>query len=332
MARAMLDPAGPYGRHPLQPHQLTERITRTDDTIVLCHLGVPQLDLHDWTLSIDGLVRRPMQLTISDLMEHPRVDLTCIHECSGSPMQPEMPTRRICNVTWSGVRLAELVAVCEPDPSARFVWSHGADYGSFEGEAVDAYVKDLPLDRVGADVLVAYAMNSAPLRPENGYPVRLVVPGFYGTNSVKWLTRLTLADTRAPGPFTTRWYNDRVRDESGQPTGATVPVWSIAPESVIVSPAPDQMLPIGETIEIWGWAWADGGINTVDVGFDDTQTTKRADTEPATGRAWQRFALQWQPDRRGDQELWSCAQAVDGRVQPASGARNAIHRVRVSVA
>ena len=77
------------------------------------------------------------------------------------------------------------------------------------------------MDRVASDVLVAYEMNGSPLRPGHGYPVRLVVPGYYGTNSVKWLNRLTLAETRAKGPFTTRWYNDPVRDELGRPTGAT---------------------------------------------------------------------------------------------------------------
>jgi DMSO/TMAO reductase YedYZ molybdopterin-dependent catalytic subunit len=332
MTRAMLDPAGPYGRHPLKPHQLTERVTPTDDTIVLCHLGVPRLSSDDWTLSIDGLVRHPMRLTLSDLMQRPRVDLTSIHECCGSPMKPDVPTRRICNVVWSGVRLSELLAACEPDPAARFVWSSGADYGTFEGEPVDAFVKDLPLQRADADVLIAYAMNGAPLRPENGYPARLVVPGFYGTNSVKWLTRITLADRRAPGPFTTRWYNDPVRDDGGRPTGATVPVWSISPESVIVSPAPDQTHAANEPVEVWGWAWADGGVSAVDVSTDRESGALRATLEPPAGRAWQRFAVTWRPDRRGTCELWSRAQSTDGRWQPDTGARNAIHRVPVQIA
>ncbi len=68
-------------------------------------------------------------------------------------------------------------------------------------------------------MLIAYEMNDAPLPPENGFPARLVVPGFYGTNSVKWLTRMTLQAKRAPGPFTTRWYNDPVLDDAGRDTG-----------------------------------------------------------------------------------------------------------------
>lgn len=154
-----LDPAGPLRRHPLQPHQLLDRVTRTEGMIVLCHLGVPRLDLGAWTLTIDGLVRRPMCLTLAELMRRPRVTLTSVHQCCGSPLEPEQPTRRITNVVWGGVRLSTLLADCDPDSAARFVWSSGADHGVFSGVECDAYVKDLPLDRIAADVLVAYEMN-----------------------------------------------------------------------------------------------------------------------------------------------------------------------------
>jgi DMSO/TMAO reductase YedYZ molybdopterin-dependent catalytic subunit len=332
MLRVKLDPATAYGRHPLQPHQLSDRVTRTEDTIVLCHIGVPRIGPDDWSLSIDGLVRRPMRLTLDDLIRRPLTEITSIHQCCGSPLTPDVPKRRICNVVWSGVRLAELLADCGPAPAARYVWSYGADYGTFEGDTVDAFVKDLPIERVVADVLLAYAMNGAPLRPENGYPVRLVVPGFYGTNSVKWLTRLRLADARATGPFTTRWYNDPVRDDGGQSTAATTPVWSIAPESVIVSPAPDQALPVGQPVEIWGWAWADGGVRSAEVCIDGGSAWMPATIEPPLGRAWQRFTTTWRPEHRGRHELAVRAQSRDGRTQPPDGARNAIHRVTVSVA
>src|SRR5262245_19813964 len=331
MTRVPLDPAEPYGRHPLQPHQLRDRVTRTEDTIVLCHLGVPRIDADGWSFTIDGLVRRQLRLTLSDLRQRPRTEVTSIHQCCGSPLRPETPTRRICNVVWSGVRLSDFLADCEPEPAARYVWSSGADHGSFEGDAVDAFVKDLPLDGAAADVLIAFEMNGAPLRPENGYPARLVVPGFYGTNSVKWLTRLTLAPTRATGPFTTRWYNDLVRDAAGQSTGATRPVWSIAPESVIVSPAPDQTLPAASPIEVWGWAWGDGGVRAVDVSGDGLSGWTPAAIEPATGHAWQRFTATCRPRHRGKHELSSRARSEDGRSQPSSGARNAIHRVPVNV-
>jgi DMSO/TMAO reductase YedYZ molybdopterin-dependent catalytic subunit len=148
MARAKLGPAAAYGRHPLQPHQLVDRVTRTENTIVLCHLGIPRLDADDWSLSIDGLVRRPVRLTLGELKRRPAVDITSIHQCCGSPLRPEMPTRRVCNVVWTGVRLSDLLAECQPDPTARFVWASGADHGVFEGDPCEAFTKDLPLDRV----------------------------------------------------------------------------------------------------------------------------------------------------------------------------------------
>ena len=331
MTRVTLDPSAPFFRHPLRPHELLERVTRTEDTIVLCHLGVPRLNPDDWSLSIDGLVRRSWRLTLDDLKRRPRMVITSVHQCCGSPMQPEMPTRRICNIAWGGARLADLLTDCRPEPEARFVWASGADYGTFEGAKCEAYVKDLPLDRVASDVLIAYEMNGAPLRAENGYPARLVVPGYYGTNSVKWLCRLTLMDTRAAGPFTTRWYNDVVRDAAGQPTGSTSPVWSIAPESVIVSPAPNQAVTAGELFEIWGWAWADGGVGSVELSTEGGSSWANAAVEPPGGRAWQRFSTTWRPER-GQYELCSRAQTIGGCSQPPTGARNAVHRVTIEVA
>jgi len=215
--------------------------------------------------------------------------------------------------------------------AARYIWSYGADFGAFNGVIVDAYTKDLPIARVEADVLIAYEMNGSPLPAENGFPARLVVPGFYGTNSVKWLTRIALAESRASGPFTTRWYNDPVLDGTGRETGETTPVWSIAPESVIVSPMPDAAIEMSAEPEIWGWAWADGGVRSVYIRTDDSAMWQRAELEPSRGREWQRFAKRWNPKQRGPVVLASLAEAVGGLVQATSGRRNAIHEVPVNV-
>ncbi len=332
MQQVTFDPAGFFSRLPLQPHQMTDRFTRTEDTIVLCHLGVPRLAAGDWSLEIGGLVHRPLRFSFSDLLQRHRTEVASVHQCAGSPLRPEIPTRRICNVVWGGVRLADLLAECIPSSEARFVWSTGADYGVFDGVPSEFYVKDLPIERVGADVLVAFEMNGEPLRAENGFPVRLVVPGFYATNSVKWLTRIELTERRPAGPFTTRWYNDPVRDEAGVPTCATVPVWAIAPEAIIVAPGPQKALKAGAMIEIWGWAWGDGGIEAVDVSVDGGAGWMNAQIEPPAGRTWQRFSTIWRADKAGMHALCARARTADGRVQPVSGARNAIHTTPVSVA
>jgi DMSO/TMAO reductase YedYZ molybdopterin-dependent catalytic subunit len=328
--RAKLDPHQFIRRIPLAPHQMHDRLTCVDDAIVLCHLGLPRITREDWSLSIDGVCARPRTLSFADLMGYEKVSVTSVHQCAGSPMAPSEPTQRVCNVTWAGARLADILAECEPRPTARFVWSTGADYGEFSGVSVEAYVKDLPVNRVKSDALVAYEMNGAPLAPEHGFPARLVVPGFYGTNSVKWLTRMTLAEARAPGPFTTRWYNDPVDDDRASASGRTMPVWAIAPQSVIVVPAPDATISASKAIEIWGWAWADGGVSQVEIGIDSGDW-RPAQLEPASGRAWQRFTLSWTAVKRGPTTLMSRAARASGERQPASGRRNAIYHVSVNV-
>ena len=131
MPGARLEPSAPYARHPLRPHQL---------------LGVPRIDPGDWSLTIDRLVRRPLHLSFAEFVTRPRMEITSVHQCCGSPLQPDVSTRRVCNVTWSGVRLTDLIAECQPEPAARFVPSSVADHGNFEGVECDAYVKDLHQD------------------------------------------------------------------------------------------------------------------------------------------------------------------------------------------
>ncbi|HXW29703.1 MAG TPA: molybdopterin-dependent oxidoreductase [Xanthobacteraceae bacterium] len=307
------------------------RTTATADAIVLCHLGVPRLDRDAWSLTVDGLVARTRVLRFEDLARYPQATVTSMHQCAGSPLQPAEPMRRICNLAWSGARLADILADCRPAAAAKFVWAQGADHGAFDGIAVDAYVKDFPIERAAADVLIAYELNGAPLPAEHGFPARLMIPGYYGTNSVKWLMRLTLAEGRARGPFTTRWYNDPVRDADGRDTGRTAPVWAIAPESVIVAPAADEAVSAAIEREIWGWAWADGGVRAVAVTCDDGASWQPAQLEAPRGREWQRFALRWTPMARGAVRLASRATSTDGARQPESGWRNAIHYVPVSV-
>jgi DMSO/TMAO reductase YedYZ molybdopterin-dependent catalytic subunit len=314
------------------PHQMHARATPTADMIVLCHLGVARLERETWSLTVDGLVRRSLRLQFADLLAYPKHVVTSFHQCAGSPLAPREPTRRICNVRWGGARFADILRNCEPLPNARFVWSYGADYGSFGGLKHDAYVKDLPLARAACDVLIAYELNGAPLPPEHGFPARLVVPGFYGTNSVKWLTRITLAETRAGGAFTTRWYNDPVADDEGSAEGAnTVPVWSVAPESVIVAPAPGESIARDKSIEIWGWAWADAGIERVEVSTDSGANWSLAELEAREERAWQRFTLTWRPAEPGPISFACRATSRDGTTQPMSGRRNAIQRVGIRV-
>jgi len=332
-ARPPMEPASGLRRIKLRPHEMSDTITASEDVFVLAHLGVPRIDPAQWRLSIDGLVGEARTLGLDDLKARPKSIVEAVHQCCGNPLEPNLPTRRVVNVRWGGVDLAALLDELGVDPRARFLWSYGLDGGAFAGTDCDWYVKDMPLERLAAGgVLIAHEMNDAPLAAEHGFPVRLVVPGYYGTNSVKWVWRLHVASHRAHTPFTTSLYNDAA-DEHDIAAGlpARRPVWAIAPESIIVAPAPDASIALGERTEIRGWAWSFGGVARAEVSVDGGASFARALLEQRHGWSWQRFSLSWQPATRGEALLSVRAFGASGIGQPPDGARNAIHPVRVLV-
>jgi Oxidoreductase molybdopterin binding domain len=125
--------AGSFSRFPLAPHQMRERYTRTQDLIVLCHLGVPELEIASWSLAVDGLVVRPRSLSFSELTAYPKRQCTSFHQCMRSPLRPLEPTRRVCNVRWSG---AWLWASCETVDSHQTRNTSGHTARTMESSAV----------------------------------------------------------------------------------------------------------------------------------------------------------------------------------------------------
>jgi sulfane dehydrogenase subunit SoxC len=331
--RPPMDPASGLRRLKLHPYEMTDAVTATEDLFVLAHLGVPRVDPAQWSLTVDGLVRRAHTLRLDDLKARPKRTVEAIHQCCGNPLEPTVPTRRIANVRWGGADLVALLDDLGINPAARFLWSYGLDGGDFAGTSCDWFVKDLPLERLTAgDVLLAYEVNGAPLPAEHGFPVRLVVPGYYGTNSVKWLWRLRLAERRADGPWTTVFYNDSLgADHVAAGLPPRRPVWAIAPESIIVAPTPDTVLAVGKSTEIWGWAWSFRGVAAAEVSVDGGATFTRAALERRRGWAWQRFSLAWRPTDQGEAHISVRALESGGAGQPREGARNSIHTVRVVV-
>jgi sulfane dehydrogenase subunit SoxC len=331
--RPAMDPAEGVRQIKLRPHEMTDALTGADDLFVLAHLGIPRIDPARWWLTIDGMVGSTCTLTLDDVKARPKKLVEAVHQCCGSPLQPQVATRRVANVRWGGLDLMALLDELGIDPGARFLWSYGLDGGEFAGQSCDWFIKDLPIDRLAAgDVLLAYELNGASLPAEHGFPLRLVVPGYYGTNSVKWLWRLHLAEHRADGIFTTDFYNDSLSAEdmaAGLPSRR--PVWAVAPESIIVAPAPDAVVALGEPTEIWGWAWSFRGIAAAEISVDGGASYVRATLSARRGWAWQRFSLPWRPADRGETRL--CVRALEsgGAGQPREGARNAIHTVRVVV-
>ena len=316
--------------HRVPPEKLTERLTAVGDVLELSSMGIPDVSPLDWTLDIAGLVERPTSFNFEEIRRFPKRVLESVFVCSGDPRRPTTPLRRVANVKWAGVDLAELLDHAGVRHEATHLWSYGLDHGAFFGMPQHHYVKDMPLSRLKqGNVLVAYEMNDEPLARKSGFPARLVIPGFYGTNCVKWLCRLEFRERRATNFMTTRLYNDP--DFDTDPTGETTrPVWAVAPESIIVAPKPGGRIPL-DTIEIWGWAWSSCAVRCVQVSTDGGGGWVDASLEPPSGFSWQRFSHVWRPPGVGSFELRCRAIDVGGRTQPAEAARNAVYTLSVTI-
>ncbi|APY86985.1 molybdopterin-dependent oxidoreductase [Streptomyces alfalfae] len=299
-------------------------ITPAGDLFVRAHMGIPRLSADTWTLTVEGLVERPLRLDLPAVLAHPAGQLTAVHECFGSPLRPDVPTRAVANVEWTGFPLAALLDRAAPLPTARHVVLEGADTGSFADEDGVSYVKDLPLTVARRDVFLAHHLNGEPLPARHGHPLRAVVPRMFGTNSVKWLTRIVLTDERPEHMFTTRFYN-RVLPGHDTPQ----PVREVDVNSRLTSPERDAELPYG-TITVRGRAWSTTEVVRVDLSVDGGPWEPARLNTLGADPAWQGFSLRhWFTP--GPHTVRSRATDAAGRVQPPPGSRNSVHEVAFTV-
>ncbi|MGH3260348.1 MAG: molybdopterin-dependent oxidoreductase, partial [Streptosporangiaceae bacterium] len=212
-AGPVMDPAVTTKRAP-PPGRLGSRVTQTPDAYVIGHFGIARVAAPDWSLRVDGLAGSVLRISLPQLRALPSVTVTAVLECFGNPLQPTIPVRRVANVRWQGVPVRALLDAAGVRSRASILWARGPDS---DGTHCACYLKDLPLATAAERGIIAYEMNGEPLTSEHGFPARLFVPGYFGTNNVKWLTALTLADRRPGHLFTTRLYQ-RVEP------GADVPV------------------------------------------------------------------------------------------------------------
>lgn len=317
---------GFYIRHPPKPHLLSSPITSEDELFQTIHMGTVEVDKQKWLLIIDGLVKRPFAVTFEQLLAFPTTEITSFHECFGSPLTPPtIALWRVGNVTWTGVSLRLLLSYAQPLPPAQYVWSEGLDSGVFANVYADRYQKDLPLSKaLCPEVLVAYKMNGEWLGKERGGPVRLVVPGWFGTNSTKWLGKLSLQEKRAPGPYTTRFYNIKDLDFRD---GRIKPVWEVDVNSMIVRPAPNTVL-TGREVDIEGWSWSHDSVIKVEVTSDGGNLWTEAQLEPRKEFSWQKFSLHLRLTP-GSYTLIARATSRSGKCQAMCGWRNHVHSVDV---
>src|ERR671937_2281991 len=128
--RVVMDPSETY-RRVAPVERLASPVTPTDDVYVIAHMGIARVDVAQWRLRVDGLVQRPFELDYETLTSLPATEVTAVLECFGNPVEPDVATRRVGNVVWRGILVAELVRRARPKPEARYVCAEGLDSGTF---------------------------------------------------------------------------------------------------------------------------------------------------------------------------------------------------------
>ncbi|WP_406864940.1 sulfite oxidase [Streptomyces sp. HUAS MG47] len=295
---------------------------------VLVHYDIPAVDATGWELTVGGLVHTPVALDLAALRAYRPVTHRVTMECAGngrallSPRPVSQPwlVEAVGTAEWTGVPLRILLDEVGVEPGAVEVVFTGADHGVERGVEQD-YRRSLPLDVALGDVpevLVAYAMNGEPLPPQHGFPVRLVVPGWYGMAHVKWLRDVTVTDTPFTGFQQSVAY--RIRQSADEP-GA--PVTRIAPRALMVPPGfPDfmsrQRVVHPGFVPLEGRAWSGWApVERVEVSADGGGSWTDADVGRQAGHpwAWAAWRVLWTATP-GEHVLTVRATDAEGRVQP----------------
>ncbi|MET8860494.1 sulfite oxidase [Streptomyces sp. NPDC004579] len=314
--------------HGLPLEALRYEVTPPGLHYVLTHYDIPYAEEDSWRLVLGGRVRRPLLLGVDDLKTYPAVRQRVTMECAGNgralltprPVSQPWLVEAVGTAEWTGVPLRLLLAEAGPEPDAVDVVFTGADHGVERGVEQD-YQRALPLDVARGEepeVLVAYAMNGAPLPPQHGHPVRLVVPGWYGMAQVKWLRDITVTSTPFRGFQQTVAY--RLRQEA---TDEGEPVTRIAPRALLAPPGfPDFMsrarvVPPG-AVTLTGRAWSGRApVTGVEVSTDEGRSWQPARLDPPNDHpwAWRAWRFTWTATP-GRHVLSARATDAEGHTQP----------------
>jgi DMSO/TMAO reductase YedYZ molybdopterin-dependent catalytic subunit len=338
-------------------HLLDDEVTPTDRHFIRNN-GIPpeSVDPADWTLTVDGEVATPMKLSIDELKKQFEVvTLQLQLECGGngrSFFEPKASGNQwtvgaVACSEWTGVRLSDVLKAAGVKDTAVYTAHIGAD-GHLSGDP-----EKLPISRgvpiakaMDPNNLIAFEQNGAPIHPMNGAPLRLVVPGWPGSCSHKWLTRIWVRDQVHDGPkMTGKSY--RVPEYPVEP-GEEVPkdafkiIESMPVKSLITYPKSGVQVPLSEPkLTVRGHAWAgDNAVSAVEVSTDFGATWSKADLRaPRNPYAWQHFSATVSFPMKGYYEVWARATDDEGRMQPFAidwnpkgYLNNSMHRIAVRVA
>ena len=303
------------------PVALNEWLTPSHLHYVRHHFDTMHLPPDTWQLQVDGLVEQPLLLNLDAIRAMPHKTLSVTLECAGngrSRFQPKAEGNpftqgAVSTAFWTGAPLAEVLAAAKVHNNATAVWFFGADQGPQGEHGTQPYGRGLTLEQAGKpDVLLAYQMNGEPLTDEHGAPLRLLVPGWYGMASVKWLNHIQITDQPYRGYFQVDRYVYKVPGRDQQQ-----PVARMRVKSLLTSPLAGQTLQTG-MIPIRGMAWAgDEPVGRVEFSADGGQTWERAELEtPRAPYSWQAWCITWNCRTPGQYQLVCRAMSRSAQWQP----------------
>ena len=333
-----------------------EMFTPKEAFFVRYHLpNIPKVDVREWKLKIGGdAVKRPKELTMEDLKKNfEQVEIVAVNQCSGNRrglFEPHIPGVQwgygaMGNARWKGVRLKDVLNKAGFKANALEVVFDGADTGVVE--KTPDFIKSIPLWKaLDESTIIAFEMNEGPLPYWNGYPARVVVPGWTATYWVKHITEINVISK----PFEGFWMKTAYRIPKGkfpvvdrfisQETDLNTPITEMVVNSLITNLEEGQKFSIGQVIEVKGITWDGGyGIKMVEISIDGGKTWQEAELSKDYGRfSWRQWGFGFRPTKKGKYTIIAKATNRIGQTQtfeliwnPAGYHHNVVQKIKVLV-
>lgn len=311
-------------RRVLDIRTIREALTSKDDFYTIQHFDKPDINPDTFRLKVNGLVERPAELSLAQIRDMGNEELVAGYECSGN--SPRMMQGLASNGRWTGVPLQALLNHVGVQATAREFVFFGADHGE---ENVDfrgtSYTVDQPFgrslprtDALSPEPFLAYALNGEPLTREQGFPLRLVVPGWYGVCNVKWLTHVRAQEERFLGKWQARWYRTLWAEEiDGKISHHETEVGRMRVKSVIA-----RVTQLNDRYTVHGFVLNDGTpLRSVEIRVNNgSWQSATLDSATTDKYSWKLFKYEWDGVTPGEHTLVSRAIDADGTVQPSAEA------------
>ena len=301
-------------------------ITPTDQFFFIQHYNKPEIDGAAYRLKLTGLVGKPAELTLADLRSMPSTDVVNGYECSGNSARAQQGLSS--NGRFTGVRLRDVLRRVGVDDKAREVVFFGADKGNEDVvfrqntlKVQQQFARSITLENaMKPEPLLAYALNGQPLHRDHGFPIRVIMPGWYGVANVKWLSEIYLQENRFLGNYQARWYRTvRAVGGTGELTDPETQFVETEVTKLNLKSVIARVRKAGSVHQVLGFVLNDGTpLRSVEVKVDDGPW-QRATLDPAnTQYSWKLFTYRWEGATPGEHTLVSRATDATGIVQPTA--------------